>query len=188
MANDIPDEAFKRMVLANQYRMLAVLDVPNAAYWERGADVAEQGWPAESLPGFGLIEEYAADPLTREDQEFVIDVFQIHQLLQDAEQAGMAAADGRGVDFAGFDGNYETRLMGYAGHLVEHERRFGFVRTNGDGYNSHWPMVETYRRMVAAWQGQGRPLQLSREQFDEIIAERACRVDDPPPGPRLTFL
>jgi uncharacterized protein YfbU (UPF0304 family) len=178
MANEIPDEMFKRMVLTNQYRMLALLDGDeNIDFWERAADVAEDGWPAESLPGFDRLAEAADDPLTREDQAFVLDAFQIYQLLQDAAAKGMEAADGRGVDFPGFDGNYETNLMAYARHLVEHERRFVSVRSMGDGYNSHWPTVETYTRMIAVWQRQGRPLRLSRPQFDEILAERARPID-----------
>jgi uncharacterized protein YfbU (UPF0304 family) len=178
MTNEIPDEMFKRMVLTNQYRMLALLDDErNTDFWERAADVAEDGWPVESLPGFISLTEAAANPLTREDQEFVIDVFQIYQLLQDAAEKGMTAADGRGVDFPGFDGNDETKLMGYARHLVENEERFGFVRPIGPGCNSHWPTVETYARMIAAWDRQGRPLRLSRRQFDEILAERGRPID-----------
>lgn len=178
MANEIPDEMFKRMVLANQYRMLALLDDDdNVDLWETAADVAESGWPAESLPGFDRLREAENRPLTREDQEFVIDVFQIYQLLQDAADRGMAAADGRGVEFPGFDGNHETLLMAYARHVVEHEARFTFVKSGGDGYNSHWPMVETYRRMLAVWQRQGKPLRLSRQQFDEILAERGRPID-----------
>lgn len=51
------------------------------------------------------------------------------------------------------------------------------VRTAGDGYNSHWPMVGTYVEMLAVWHRQGRPLRLSRRQFDEILAERSRPVD-----------
>lgn len=178
MANEIPDEVFKRLVLTNQYRILALVDDErNADYWERAADVAEDGWPVESLPGFDRLAEAAEDPLTRDDQEFVLDIFQIYQLLQDAADKGMAAADGRGVDFPGFDGNYETKLMGYARHLVDHEQRFVSVRTMGPGFNSHWPTVETYTGMIAAWDRQGRPLRLSRSQFDEILAERGRPID-----------
>ncbi|HYE28842.1 MAG TPA: YfbU family protein [Allosphingosinicella sp.] len=177
MANEIPDEMFKRMVLANQYRMLARLDSPNADYWQRAAAVAEDLWPVESLPGVARLTEAAASPLTREHQEFVVDILQIYRLLQDAELEGMAAADGRGADFPGFDGNYETKLMGYARHLVEHEQRFTSVRTVSRDYNSHWPTVESYARMIAAWDRQGRPLRLSREQFDELLAERARPID-----------
>jgi uncharacterized protein YfbU (UPF0304 family) len=177
MPNEIPDEMFKRLVLANQYRILALLDEESPDFWERAADITEDGWPAESLPGFDRLKEAAADPLTREDQEFVVDVFEIYLLLQDAEAKGMAAPDGYGVDFPGFDGNHETRLMGYARHLVEHEKRFTTVRSMTPDYNSHWPTIETYRRMLAVWEREGRPLRLSRRQFDAILAERVKPID-----------
>jgi uncharacterized protein YfbU (UPF0304 family) len=67
--------------------------------------------------------------------------------------------------------------MGYACHLVHNEDRFASVRSMGDGYNSHWPMVGVYKEMVAAWHRQGRPIRLSRVQFDEIVAKRSQPVD-----------
>lgn len=176
MANEIADEMFKRAVLANQYRMLAMLDRSDAEHWERAAAVVERGWPAHDLPGFDRLEDAAADPLTREDQNFVLDVFTVYQLLQEAAGEGMEAGDGFGVELPGFDGNHEGRFQTYALHL-QSEKRFTYVRTTSTDYNSHWPMVETYRNMVAAWRRLGRPIHLSRRQFDEIIAERGRPID-----------
>lgn len=176
MANEIPDEIFKRMVLANQYRMLVLLDDESSDFWERAADVAEDGWPAHGLPGYSGLTDAALDPLTEAEQTFVLDIFTVYQLLQDAADAGMEPDDGLGVDFPGFDGNHETKLMAYARHL-QREERFTYVRTACTGYNSHWPMAETYRYMVAAWHRLGRPISLSRRQFDEIIAERRRPID-----------
>jgi len=177
MVNEIPDERFKRMVLANQYRILALLDDGDSAdFWERAADVAEQGWPAGDLPGYERLEEAALQPLTEEDQVFVLDVFTIYLLLQDAADAGMKPGDGRRVDFPGFDGNHEQRFLAYVDHLLR-EDRFTHVRSSSRDYNSHWPMVETYRNMVAAWHRLGRPNRLSQRQFDEIVAERGRPID-----------
>ncbi len=176
MANVIPDEIFKRMVLANQYRILALLDEASADFWERAADIAEDGWPAKDLPGHADLTEAALNPLTEQDQTFVLDIFTVYQLLQEAVDDGMEAGDGLGVDFPGFDGNHELRFMAYANHL-QREERFTYVRTGSPGYNSHWPMVETYRNMIAAWRRFGRPHRLSRLQFDEIIAERGRPID-----------
>jgi uncharacterized protein YfbU (UPF0304 family) len=177
VTNGIGDEMFKRMVLANQYRILALLDeADNVEFWERAADVAESGWPAADLPGFERLTAAARDPLTGKDQTFVLDVFTIYQLLQDAGDEGMTAEDGQGVEFPGFDGNHEPRLMSYALHL-QREDRFTCVRSASPDYNSHWPMAETYRNMVGAWHRQGRPTRLSRRQFDEIVAERSRPID-----------
>lgn len=177
MVNGIPDEIFKRMVLANQYRILALLDDEcSADFWERAADVAEDGWPALALPGYGRLAESAVDPLTEADQTFVLDIFTVYQLLQDAVRDGLEPGDGQGVDFPGFDGNHECRLMAYARHL-QREDRFTYVRSLSADYNSHWPMAETYRHMVDAWHRLGRPIRLSRRQFDEILAERRRPID-----------
>lgn len=177
MVNDIPDEIFKRMVLANQYRILALLDDESSAdFWERAADVAEDGWPAHGLPGYDRLAEAALDPLTEADQTFVLDIFTVYQLLQDAAKEGMVASDGHGVDFPGFDRNQEGRLAAYALHL-QREDRFTCVRSISPDYNSHWPMAQTYRFMVDTWHRLGRPIRLSRQQFDAIIAERGRATD-----------
>lgn len=44
MSNDIPDALFKRLVLANQYRILSFLDVDNEHEWRKAVD---QSWVAE---------------------------------------------------------------------------------------------------------------------------------------------
>jgi uncharacterized protein YfbU (UPF0304 family) len=177
MVNGIADEMFKRMVLTNQYRILALLDdEANSDFWEQAADMAQDGWPAKNLPGYIELIEAARDPLTEEDQTFVLDIFTVYQLLQEAAAEGMEASDGLRVDFPGFDGNHEGRLIAYVHHL-QRENRFTYVRSASPDYNSHWPMAETYEHMITAWHRQGRPIRLSREQFDEIIAERTRPVD-----------
>jgi uncharacterized protein YfbU (UPF0304 family) len=177
MTNAIPYEIFKRLVLTNQYRILALLNGESGpGFWERAAEAAESGWPARTLPGVDRLNEAELDPLTEADQEFVLDVFTVYLILQDAAAEGMEAGDGLGVEFPGFDGNHESRLLAYALHL-QSENRFTSVRTAGDGYNSHWPMADCYRNMIAAWRRLGRPLRLSRPHFDEIVAERARPID-----------
>jgi uncharacterized protein YfbU (UPF0304 family) len=170
MSNDIPDELFKRMVLVNQYQMLALLDVKDREFWEQAAEMTRSGWPVDSLPGVDLIKSYLKDALTTDDQRFVLDAFHVFELLQDAEKKGMKPTQEHAfTKFPGFDGNNEGQLLSYARHIRQNEHRFEYVELAGNDLNSHFPAAEMYQRMIVEWERQGRPLYLNQEQFDGLL-------------------
>jgi len=171
MSNDIPDELFKRMVLANQYQMLSLLDAQDREFWEQAAEMARQGWPVDNLPGVDLIKSYLKDALTTEDQRFVLDAFHVFELLQDAEKKGMKASEEHAfTKFPGFDGNREGQLLSYARHIRSNEHRFEYVELAGNDLNSHFPVAEMYQRMIVEWERHGRPLYLNQEQFSALLS------------------
>ena len=57
-----------------------------------------------------------------------------------------AAPFGSNVKFEGFDCNGETNLMGVARFLVDDMDRF--QQFQGRDMNSHFPSIDTYRRML----------------------------------------
>jgi hypothetical protein len=64
MANDIPDDIFKRLVLANQYKILALLDKGSAENWEAAAEIAQEFQPYTGFPGMDAMLDYRRDPRT----------------------------------------------------------------------------------------------------------------------------
>jgi hypothetical protein len=170
MTNHIPDPLFQRMVLANQYRILALLDVDDQDFWRQAAEMAVQGWPIDNLPDVAVIRSYQQDALTKDDQRFVLDALNVFELLQDGQRRGFRPKrDDAMLAFPGFDGNNEGKLLSYARHAVENEHRFESVKRTGDGFNSHMPTVELYQRMISAWERLGRPLHVTQELFDALI-------------------
>lgn len=171
MVNEIPDGLFKRMVLANQYRILSRLDPDSAGYWLKAVDMAVEGWPVESLPDVDVMRSYQDDALTREDQRFVLDALNVFELVQDGVKAGYANGEERIMTaFPGFDGNNEGKLMSYARHVVETEGRFEHVERAARDFNSHMPTVELFQRMISAWERHGRRPVLTRPLFDALVA------------------
>ncbi len=88
----------------------------------------------------------------------VIDVLEMWRFLEDghaalpaAGKAALAKERGRdSVRFPGFDGNHETGHMSIALFMVDRMEYFpGFA---GRDFNSHWPMLDGYRRMLAVFQ------------------------------------
>lgn len=169
MANDIPDELFKRMVLMNQYRMLALLEPDQKEMWERAAETARRAWPVEDLPDVDVLQSYMRDALTKEDQLFVLDSFEVFELIQDAVKRGLRPTrPDAHLQFPGFDGNNEPNLLSYARHVLA-EGRFTQVTTWTPDLNSRMPSIELYQRMIAVWGRYGRPRTLNQEQLDALV-------------------
>lgn len=173
MANDIPDEIFKRLVLANQYKILALLDKGSADQWEAAAEIVEEFQPYTSLPGIDAMLDYSRDPLTVEDQGLVMDAIEVFAVLQDAEKAGAKPqAPYAASAFPGFDGNNETKLMAYARDLRDRQHKWQYVEVASKDLNSHHPTVDMYERMIAAWKNEGKPQKLSADQYRKIVGAR----------------
>lgn len=99
------------------------------------------------------------DPTPDEVRE-VMDILDMWSFIEEAyatfgsleEKKIETEADpfGTHVQFSGFDGNHETEHMSIARFLVEDMGRF--PRFKGRDFNSHYPSIETYRRMFAVFE------------------------------------
>ena len=173
MANEIPDDVFKRLVLANQYRILALLDEGSAATWEAAIEIAEEFQPYARLPGVEMMLDYRRDPLTVEEQDFVMDAMEVFAILQDAEKAGCKPpAPYKESAFPGFDGNNETKLMAYARDLRDRQHKWQYLEVASKDLNAHRPTAAMYERMIEAWKAQGKPHSLSKDQYARIAGAR----------------
>lgn len=93
---------------------------------------------------------------------FVVDVLEMWSFLEEAfeelsdeDKAWLAKeADplGKHVTFTGFDGNNEGEHMSIARFLVDDLQRFSRFREGHRDLNSHHPTLETYGRMVRAFE------------------------------------
>ena len=118
--------------------------------------------------------------------KFVVDVLDMWQFLEEAfeklsakEKAWLVKeADpfGTHITFTGFDGNNESEYLGIARFLIEDLNRFSRFRKDHRDLNSHHPTLETYGRMVRAFEPIrttliGRPMNAS-EMATVINARR----------------
>lgn len=80
---------------------------------------------------------------------------------------------GENVRFPGFDGNNEAEHLSIAGFLIEKMHRFESFK--GRDLNSHMPVLDGYRRMLAVFEPMRRTLigrELSASQIIEILKAR----------------
>lgn len=161
----------ERVILANQYRLLEVLDPSSAPDYRARRAVVEEGFESEydeTLRGLVI-----KDPVPSTVCEEVVGILGMFRALYSSYQR-LSDADKRGVDadrvrFQGFDGNEETREFRYARFMIQDGRWAEFKPEDNDGYNSHYPVLPRYRRMRDAWKKLGEPQNLDREAILTII-------------------
>lgn len=113
----------------------------------------------------------------------VLDILEMWSVIETSyaqlspEQQGWVEKEaepfGANPKFPGFDGNNETEYMGTASFLVNELDRFEEFK--GRSFNSHFPSIEAYRRMLSVFgpiyrdSGFG---QLSPQDIVDILKER----------------
>ncbi len=174
-----------RVMLANQYKILALLDSGSSDYYDTMREALEQGF--ESYYEEELFKAAYPETLSSEDSTLVIDAMSMYDALQNSyrrldDQSGIE--EDRLV-FPGFDGNHETAHYSYARFVVEREQRFTGLRfekdRDGDDtppaildrFNSHSPTLDFYRARISAWKALPNRYDLSREEILSILETRA---------------
>ena len=109
---------------------------------------------------------------------FVVDVLDMWEFLEeaferltDADKARLAKdcePFGKQVDFPGFDGNNEAEHLSIARFLINDLERFSRFRQGHRDLNSHHPTLESYGRMVRAFEPIRRNLVGRRMSVEEL--------------------
>lgn len=156
---------FERLSLLNQYQLLAAAD-PRGG-WNKNVAILQGGYSARYPEIFE-----ALDPeMPEEDCRFVQDVLDMFDALQRPYVDSKSDVPDAFL-FAGFDGNNEGAELRYTQFLRETEGRWSYVKVSGSDLNSHFPVKETYRRMMVEWQGQGSSHTLTKNQLDAVAKAR----------------
>lgn len=162
-------EKKERLILANQYRILALIDQENADQYAHWREALEYGYPSAYMQVFDDI----YDGLSEEECIFVVDVLSMYEALQNAhrkygEEFGTAAA----VAFPGFDGNNETPFMTYARFIREKEGRFDYLTVAEEDLNSHFTSLAVYERMLEVWRKYDESLDLTIAAARDVLNAR----------------
>lgn len=157
----------ERLILANQHRILELLD-------EGSADHHRETWQI-LVRGYELAYEWVADGLWEETPvstcQEVINILELYRALTfSRERLGeVEDLDEADVEFRGFDGNEESEHYSFASFLVDTQGKWGELSDAGDGLNSHMPMLYRYREMFRVWDEEmGREPRLNEQQIQRI--------------------
>ncbi|BCH07384.1 hypothetical protein MesoLj131c_16420 [Mesorhizobium sp. 131-3-5] len=151
----------ERLILSNQYTILQKLDPKGG--WDRAAKIVQDGLAGE----YGSLTDYIFDGLSEAECRYVNDVMNMYDALQrpyvDAKKPIPPEAS-----FPGFDGNNETKFMGYARFLRDDDR-WKFVKVTNANLNSHFPTASFYGPKLEAWDKLGRPYPLAGANAESVL-------------------
>ncbi|AMN66856.1 YfbU family protein [Psychrobacter sp. P11G5] len=143
-------DKMKRYELINQLLILEKLYPEDTDYYVKNRKALENGYELH----YSWLTENISDGLSKEQCKEVLDILDMYrsftfswQRLHENEKIPDK------LKFIGFDGNYETELMGYVQYFIIELERFNELTYGKEHpyFNSHTPMLEKYRRMLALW-------------------------------------
>lgn len=138
-----------RLLLINQYKILAALDKSEESHYLELIEILERGYSIF----YSMIDEWISEDMPEEEGRFVLDILDLYRAIEDVKRStkdGRLLAHAYGV-FPGFDGNNESEYLGFCRFLIEKQGKFQEQEqyfSKNDGMNSHMPMVNKYRRML----------------------------------------
>ena len=173
----------ERVMLANQYKILSLLDPNNADEYDMVREALEHGYESYYSDAFARV-VYEGE-LSSDDIRLVKHAMDLYGALQRSydklEDEDKAEIREERLDFPGFDGNHETKFLTYSEFVVEKEQRFQYLRFTKDRaagaasaaqldrYNSHMPMVDIYRKRVDYWNPLPDRYELSKDQILAVL-------------------
>lgn len=157
----------ERLLLANQYRILEMLYPKEASTCQRLRTVLEEGYEYEYEQ---VIDHIQADIMSHSECLEALTILRLHRAMKFSydelkDKTGLKEAD---IAFHGFDANdaKECKYLAYVRYIRE-QRNYEELH-EGDGFNSHWPMLSRYREMLRLWDGMGKRNELTKEDLARL--------------------
>ena len=159
----------ERLSFIYQLRILEALYPDDADHYAKNRTALEEGYTYH----YDWMGEHLWDELSEDQCREVIDILDMYseiawglQNIKDDDEIKNHHLS----RFMGFDGNNETHLMAYTRYFVVDLDRFSILKRNEYPYfNSHCPMLDTYRAMLERWRAMGSPHSMRREQIANLL-------------------
>lgn len=164
----------ERLMLANQFRILAHINPGEASGYTRWAEALEHGFELHFDDAFVHI----SDTFPRERCKWVLDVLDMHRMMWYAWQDSGSDSEISKSDvlFWGFDGNNESEYLCYVNFYMSEDNVYEELKENRPSsstrFNSHMPTLATYERMLKAWKKSDNPYDLTKSDLKRIVQSR----------------
>lgn len=164
----------ERWILSNQFSMLERLssNPDDVEFYKKAQNVVNNGY---ELHYRWLSEHIYDEPHTLSEEECreVIDILTMFDAIK---QSYTRLTDTSGIvehraEFQGFSGNDETKQMSYARFFCTEDGQPRFADlSKGDNFNSHFPILDRYRRMLTEWENSKDKYSLTKEDIIRITS------------------
>lgn len=138
-----------RVLLINQYKLLAALYKEEEAHYRELIGILENGYEIF----YSMIDEWISDDMPTDEGKFVLNILELYRAIDDLKRSSknQKLAEHPYSFFRGFDGNNETEYMGFCRFLIDEQGKFQEQQQyflKNDHLNSHMPMIDKYKRML----------------------------------------
>lgn len=148
-----------RLLLANQYEILKRLQPEMAKHYDLLLKCLYNGYLDDFEQEAGRYDS-TIDP---DVQQEVRDILQMFRALDPGYGIPAQAV------FAGFDGNEEPDHYAYARFLLEDRNLWRESKDNGNGHNTHSPVLDDYRAMLEIWDKAADKQNLTADEVEQIV-------------------
>lgn len=138
----------QRLILANQYKLMGLLDPTNANKYERLERIIKGGFGRELKE---LDNEFST--LSENECQSVLDTLEMYHALQ-VSYANLADKSGltqHRLQFAGYDAIREKKYLNYLRFITASESKYQVFMQCEHGCDSQTPMWDKYSKMLEVW-------------------------------------
>ncbi len=155
----------ERIILANQYKILARLYPDSAKKYTQFKKIVEGGFETE----YPRLRAGFADDSDPESCQEVANILEMFRALDIASKSlgDLSDLKTHRMKFQGFDGHHEGPQLDYVRHVMKQGR---WEESNREDLDSHRLMLPRYRRMLERWQSCPEPWELTKEDVAYIVA------------------
>lgn len=172
----------ERYFLSNQLRILEALYPKEADEFAVQREAVERGYSFIYDMGMDHIFD-GNDAMTPEESKEVWEVMEMFLSIdRTIEEMGLQELhEDHFTRFRGYDGNNETKFMGFAAFTVERLGRFTHLPLEEELYfNSHMPTRQVYERMLSEWRNIPHERRFPMSKDDLIgVLKAAVHPDQP---------
>lgn len=156
----------QRLILANQYKLMGLLDSQNAKKYQRLETIVKGGFALE-------LKELDKDFFDISEQECrtVLDTLEMYNALNVSynQLADKSALTPHRLQFAGYCAVREKKYLNYLRFITGVEGKYQEFMQCAHGCDSQTPMWDKYAKMLEVWRECPREYHLSVEEIKNIL-------------------
>ena len=156
----------QRLILANQYKLMALLDSQNAKQYQRMETIVRGGFALE-------LKELDKDfsDISEQECKTVLDTLEMYNALQVSYNnlADKSALNPHRLQFVGYCAVREKKYLNYLRFITATEGKYQEFMQCEHGCDSQTPMWDKYIKMLDAWRSCPHEYHLSMEEILKIL-------------------
>ena len=161
-----------RLFLINQLLILEKLYPEEQSYYAEHRKALQEGYKLHYSWLFSNLD----DEMSEEECREVLDILEMYRAITFSykklkDKQGVTEEE---IKFKGFDGNEETKQFSYVLYFTIDLKRYDELKDNAEypNFNSHFPMLPRYRKMLNTWKNFPKKHTLDIDQIKLLLKDK----------------